>query len=343
MAAITPERVKDSRWGSRRRNLRRRISLVIIAFIAALALTAVVATPASAAPASGNSYYVTGYSTSWAYSVGCTLGTADKNLAGTQRHVVVLDFGAMYLSSSSVWMVTAFQGADFSLASARVMVQEFAHGYWVCTGSDTTSTAYVGLGTNNSWGTITASAGAALAVQANTAWNTIQNNGWIQGFAIGANDFESWNQSSSSATAARAWIDGYNGVSSKPFFVNYGSADGCPTAAMPSAGSCNVGLPAETIWRVSWSGVAYPLPEIYVTTGAWAKQWRYLSLYSYVNHGGRFSFQGVMTQSGACAQVGGCPGADNSPSTGWSQLNTQVNADSRTATTPGAPTDIRWK
>jgi hypothetical protein len=157
------------------------------------------------------------------------------------------------------------------------------------------------------------------------------------------NDFESWGHSSSSAAPARAWISGYNGVSNKPFFVNYGSADGCPTGSVPSATSCNAGLPAETIWDVSWSGVAYPVPEIYTTSSSQAKQWRYLSLYSYLNHGSRFFFKGVMTQAGACSQAGGCSGTNNSPSAGWTQLNTQVNADSRTATTPDGPTDIRWK
>jgi hypothetical protein len=314
-----------------------------MALLGAVAVVLVGQAPAAfAAPPSANSYYVAGYDSTWAYNIGCSLGTADKNLAGTQQHVVVLDFGAMYTSTSG-WKVTAFSGADFALSSARVMAQEFGHGYWFCTGSDVTSSVQVGLGTNNSAGTVTSAAGAALAGAAETGYNTVKNNGWSQASVIGANDFESWGHTSSSATAARAWVDGYNGVSQKPILVNYGSADGCPTGAMPLATNCNAGLPAETIWRVSWSGVAYPLPEIYTTTATQAKQWRYLSLYSSVNHGSRFYFQGVMTQSGACSQSGGCSGTDNSPATGWSQLNTQVNADSRTATTPGPPTDIRWR
>ncbi|MDC5697464.1 hypothetical protein OO014_09360 [Intrasporangium calvum] len=127
------------------------------------------------------------------------------------------------------------------------------------------------------------------------------------------------------------------------FFVNYGGADGCPTTSVPSAGGCNSVFPAETIWRVSWSGLAYPLPEIYTTSGSQASQWKYLSLYSYLNHGSKFTFKGVMTQAGACNQAGPCSGTNNGPSTGWSQLNTAVNTDSRTATTPDGPTDIRWK
>ncbi len=324
--------------------------VVVASVLTSLSLFAVAAlddpTPAYAAPPSAKSYYVTGYSTTWAYDQGCALGTQDQNTSGTQKHVAVLDFGKLYLSSSSTWMMGLFQGSDVSLASARLMAEQFARGYWVCTGSDLASTVYVAIGTNNCTGTITSSAGAAMAAQAYAGWQNVQNNGWSQGFVIGANDFESWagaNCSTPSPAAARAWIDGYNGATNKVFFVNYGSADGCPTTRVPSASECNAGLPAETIWRVSWSGFAYPLPEIYTTSGTQASQWKYLSLYSYLNHGSKFTFKGVMTQSGACAQVGGCTGTNNSPTTGWNQLNTAVDSDSRTATNPDGPTDIRWK
>ena len=312
----------------------------LLAISAGLVATAV---PAYAAPPNSVSYYVTGYSTSWAYNAGCSLGTLDLNRAGTQRSIAILGFGAMYFSSSSGWMMTAYSGTDMTIASARAMVQEFGHGYWVCTGADVASTVYVGLGTNNSAGTITSSAGLALAKEARTAWDTMDRN-WPQSHGIGANDFESWGKKSILSTESKNWIDGYNSYSNKVFFVNTGSADGCPTSFIPSPTSCNEGLPAETIWRVSWSGVAWPLPEIYTTSGSQAKQWKYLSLYSYTNHGGRLSFaQGLMTQYGACQQVGGCSGTNNTPSAGWDQLNTQLHSDSRTAETPGPPTDIRWK
>lgn len=240
-------------------------------------------------------------------------------------------------------MVTAFSGPDMTLASAKARVQELSHGYWVCTGSDLTSTVYVGLGANNSAGTINSDAGVALAREARIAWDTMDGN-WPQSHGIGANDFESWGKDSSLSTASKNWIDGYNSYSNKVFFVNYGSADGCPTSSIPSATSCNPGLPAETIWHVSWSGVAWPLPEIYTTSGSQAKQWKYLSLYSYTYHGGKLSFsQGLMTQHGACQQVGGCSGTNNSPSAGWDQLNAQLDSDVRTTQDPGPPSDIRRK
>jgi hypothetical protein len=311
--------------------------LAIVSAMVGILLTAVgPVLPAFAAPPSSRSYYVTAYSTSWAYNVGCSLGQLDLGRAGTQRSIAVLDFGAMYYSSTNGWMMTAFSGADMKISSARAMVQEFGHGYWVCTGSDLTSTVYVGLGTNNSAGDVTSSAGLALAKQARTAWDTMDSN-WPQSHGIGADDFESWGKSSSLSTASKNWIDGYNSYSNRVFFVNFGSADGCPTSSIPSATSCNPGLPAETIWRVSWSGVAWPLPEIYTTSGSQAKQWKYLSLYSYTKHGGKLSFsQGLMTEYAADSTT-------NTPTAGWNQLNNQLDSDSRTAENPGPPTDIRWK
>jgi hypothetical protein len=203
---------------------------------------------------------------------------------------------------------------------------------------DTSSFAYVAIGTNNSAGTVTAAAGKALAKAARKGTDYAASHGWDQAAVIGANDFESF--SGSSATQATAWIDGYNSYSNPMFFVNYGSADGCPNTHVPSSTDCNAPLHASTIYHLSWSGVAYPLPEIYRTDSYQAQQWKYLSLFAYQNHGAAFTFQGVMTQHGAC-QSASCVGTDNTASQGWTQLNTQLNSNTHTATTPGAPTDIR--
>jgi len=221
------------------------------------------------------------------------------------------------------------------------MAEQFAKGYWVGTGADVTSSLYVAIGTNNSAGTVTSGAGAALARVAKTGWATADANGWTQAHTIGANDFEAWGHPASSSTAAAQWLSGYNGTSGRVFLVNIGSADGCPTASVPSAGSCNAGLNAETIWKVSYSGAAYPMPEIYTTSSSQAKQWKYLSLYALAKHSRKLTFLGVLTQSGACGTS--CPGADNTPATGWNQLYKQLHSDKRTATTPGAPTDIDWQ
>jgi hypothetical protein len=51
-----------------------------------------------------------------------------------------------------------------------------------------------------------------------------------------------------------------------------------------------------------------------------------------------------MTQYQACVQKGGCSGTNNTAATGLSQLQSQLNSDSRTATTIlSGVTDIQWK
>ncbi len=301
--------------------------------------------PAQAAPLSARSYYVSDFSLAWAYDRGCTAGSADLDEPGAQTRYVVLDFGAMYETASGGWNVTAFGGPDFALYKARNMVQEWAKGYFNCTGSDVQSVAYIGLGTNNSGGDVTYAAGVELATKAQGAIDNLDAEGGytFQGRPIGANDFEDWGQGSGLNTQSRNWINGYNSVNNKPRIVNYGAASGCPQSSVPSPTSCNVGLNAESIWRVSWSGVAYPLPEIYATSGANAKQWRYLSKYSIVEKSaGPFYFVGVMAQSGACSQYPPCNGTDNTPTEAWNQLETQLDQDPTVEMQPGAPTNIWW-
>jgi hypothetical protein len=274
--------------------------------------------------------------------MGNALGKADLAAPGTQTHVAVLDFGAMY-QSGSTWYMTVWQGADITIAQARTMAEQFGKGYQAGTGSDLTSTVYVASGTNNSGGTVNAAAGAALAAAAAQGWTNLQNGGYRRAYVIGNSDFESWGYGSAMSTAAINWMNGYNSYAGRVWFVNSGGADGCPASGI-TATSCNVVLNAEAIWTVSWSGYAWPLPEIYATSGSHADQWKALSLYSFARHGGTLSFsKGLMTQAGACSQVGGCSGTNSSPSAGWTQLYNALNSNSSTAQTPGAPTDTRWK
>jgi len=300
-----------------------------------------VAQAATAIPYS-TSYYVTKNDPTWAYNQGLALGKVANATAGTQRFVVILDFGTMRLSGST-WQVSLFGSSYVSLATAGTIVYQFGIGFYTGAGSDLTSLLYVGFGTSTSGGTVTAAAGAALAAAARSVDQQFRSLVYQQVYAVGANDIEAWSQSSAD-TAAINWFNGYAGYSGRPIFFNYGSADGCPSTAVPTASSCNPGLTADMIWTVSWSGPAYPLPEIYNTVGTQAKQWKYLSLYSNnTKKAGYFIFQGTMTTYQACQQNGNCSGINNAPSTGWTQLSTQL----ATAPTAGGSlysveTDIKW-
>lgn len=69
------------------------------------------------------------------------------------------------------------------------------------------------------------------------------------------------------------------------------------------------------------------------------------ALYNAVKHpeNGKMNFVGSLTQSGACVTHGPCPGSDNSPGVGWSQLYDQPNSDSRSADTTLYSTDISYQ
>jgi hypothetical protein len=160
--------------------------------------------------------------------------------------------------------------------------------------------------------------------------------------AAGANDIEpGWN----SPTDTRAWVGGYFSAAPVVSLYNFGSCDSCAYSACPSCTPSN-GWTFEDIWYVSWGAAgAYPLPEIYLTSGANADQWYRMSVYAYVNHGSSMNFSGSFTQWQACQDVGpgACPSTGITPSTGWTQLSSALNADARTAQPLNWSTDISWQ
>ena len=98
------------------------------------------------------------------------------------------------------------------------------------------------------------------------------------------------------------------------------------------------------MYYVAWGAdPAIPLPEIYATSGANAKQWQKIKLYSVVTKNDPMVILGSLTQWNACQENGGCSGTDNSPSEGWQQLYDQLNSDSRTAQSLSYSTDISWE
>jgi len=283
------------------------ICMTAALLVATQTATAPHAEAASAQP-TAFSYYVKVNNPDWAYNVGYALGSTAYNTSGTQRFTAILDFGGMTLSGST-WMLNEWTAPDITLAQAGEMVYRFGWGFYVGASSDTTSIVYVGLGTNSS-GNMNVAGAAALATQAVGTNNRFASLRYKQVFVVGANDFEGgW----ASGIADVNWFDSYMGVSGRPNLFNYGSANSCPYwdpdyTKKPASTSpwCTGGLTAEQIWHLSWAVAAYPVPEIYATSGVNARQWKWLSYYAYMNHGSYFSFQGVMTEYNACLQKGGC-------------------------------------
>ena len=285
-----------------------------------------------------------------AYGMGCYLGTHDKNTAGTQDNVVVLLFGQPTYSSgtygSYVW--GSHGGGPYYFLSTSLIAdttEQFARGYYLCTGSDTSSQLYLAAGVNNYGTGVTNAHGSAWATMVGSINTWVSNKGYSSQVKIrAATDIE---PDFGTATAARAWVNGYNGsYGSGPWLYNVGAASGCPWTGTPTAYSpCNNGWVVNDVWYVSWGATPfYVIPEIYNTGGVNAEQWYRISLYSALYQGGKIMFPGTLTQYQACQQMGGCSGIDNSPSQGWIQLFNSVAADTRTSLTNIRwSTDIKWR
>jgi hypothetical protein len=142
------------------------------------------------------------------YSKGYELGQRDLNLTGTQSNIVILHFfqpkvvnGVYGASGHSRFM---------SASTIKEAVRQFARGYYMGTGSDTTSLVRILIGTtnDNSGGAVTYAHGQAWAQLVRDADAAIANSGYGgQARARGAIDIE---MSYSTYAAAKSWIDGYN-------------------------------------------------------------------------------------------------------------------------------------
>ncbi len=282
----------------------------------------------------------------WMYYKGYDQGKGDLSSSSTQPSTVILDFGQPWVSGG-LQGTTGFAGSYVFLSTAEIYdaARYFTSGYYY--GSNNGSKIIrLAIGTNNqnSAGTVTYAHGQAWAQLINDL------NAWVKGtvangkvFMYGANDIE---PSYSTSNAAYNWVNGYTSKWIAPsYLLNYGAADGCKlSGTISSPGSCNNNWTQEHVYYMSWGALpAYPLPEIYTTTGSQSKQWQQLSLYSYLAHGSRMDVVGSLSQSQACNQRGGCVGTNNNPDNAWTQLWNALNGDSRTAQNMSFSSDISWR
>jgi len=198
-----------------------------------------------------------------------------------------------------------------------------------------------------------------LAVQ---VW--LSTNGYnSQVSVVGANDIE---VEYSSFATTKPWVDGYNGISNRPPFYNFGDASACPTTYTGTSQTCNHLQPYYTgpkwtqdnLWYVS-AGVpsARALPQIYPQSGTPAQQWYQISLYGSVIKGARILFVGALTQYKACKDKAPnsytmgtpppCVNNDQIAEDGWRYLWTEIQKDTRTQQVFSLyllfSSDIRWE
>jgi hypothetical protein len=290
-------------------------------------------------PLASISYYLTTVNTTTVYNLGCAHGHKDRDRAGTQRSIVILDFGATFLKSDGQYYSSLWSAADAPYSKVVAAVKAYGEAYWRCTENDLSSTAIIAMGTNNSAGAVTYAAGAAMARSVNSIGSYFATIKQVS--AAGANDIE---MGYSAPGPAKTWAQGYDSANNHPYY-QFGSAEGCPTTRMPDGGDCGTSAYPEwtayDVWYVAWGNpAAWPVPEIYLTDGRNAKQWKWLGVYSYQVRGSFMSFIGPMVQWQSCQQVS-CSGTNNTASQGYTQLYNELNSDSRTAQTPPYVTDIK--
>lgn len=292
---------------------------------------------ALAAPPATTSRYMSTVDGPTLYNEGCSQGRAADN------GFVILDFGEPWLQNG-VYGTILFDAAGTFASTDQIeaAVEQFLSGYWAC--SPGTTFLRLAIGTSNFHGATSSAHGQAWGglVSAVSAWISTPPSFASQEAARGADDLEmGWN----SAVASRAWADGFSAATTLPYY-DYGDCEGCPTGSgvsgVPGA-VVNNGWTQEDVWYVAYGAPsAYPVPEIYLTDGVNAAQWQQLSLYGYINHAGALFFVGALTEFQACLAGGGCPGANNTPDRGWSQLSSALNSDARTAQTLDWVSDLTW-
>jgi hypothetical protein len=270
------------------------------------------------------------------YNLGC-------HAAGTgQSGVVVLDF-AEQTTSGGVNGTRNWDGNFTSDRDIETAVAGYAKGWHDCG----TQSVDIAIGTNNDV-SVSSSLGSDWAGVANAVFTWVEDHNLADTIAIdGANDIET---AYSSASEAEAWVSGFNSNAGVVEYYDYGNAD-CPTSGMGPGvnGSCGNNWKQSDVWQVAYGvTTAFPLPEIYATSGANASQWQQIDLYSYYNGSGyTMDFIGAFTQYQACQQKGGCTGTNNTANAGWTQLYNALNCNgttpciTATSTLPYS-TDVRW-
>jgi hypothetical protein len=317
----------------------RRPTLWILMVVLIALLPIMTSEPAAAnhVPASRitRSYYVGSSSSDKAVLLGCRQG--DKNGRMT------LFFGAP-TAVGTAYGATLWGAPNLSAAQIGNLAKDFIRGYAYCRQSSSYR-LLIGLGTSNS--TIDGRSVAWLNGHGKT-WATMvhQVATWSNRYYPMAQVYAAWDAepSWSSYAKSEAWMHGYDILypSRRALYANF-SADGCPTTTAAN-GPCDNGWTQERIWHLAWQhDPSLTIPQIYATSGVNARQWQLIDEWATHNRGDGILFYGVVSQSGACAQVGGCAGMNNTPHRAWEFMIWWLRSHVHTSQSSiDTMTDISW-
>jgi hypothetical protein len=272
------------------------------------------------------SYYIRSTDPGRAYDLGCAQGLQDAK-RGRVDSLVFLAFGAQNPGNTGTLMVVT--GAPMSYGQiARVSVA-FAHGFWVCTGDNRQARLFLSLGTNNSAYHVDRAGGVAWGRLVNGVRDYVEAN-YGQVVVQGGNDIEmEW----SPYPNVLAWVAGYSATTDAPY-LNFGSADGCPTDTYDNGG-CNNGWTQANVWYIAYGHPhAFTAPEIYYQVQA--RQWRMIAMYGVKYKGSSPRYVAVLDQYPADPTTFSAQGA-------WQALYGEMNSSPHTAGNFPFSTEVRYQ
>ena len=249
------------------------------------------------------------------------MGSASRDAAvlrgcnqGGKNGRMILYFGAP-TRVDGAYGATLWGAPNRKIVGIRELVKDFARGYVWCRRSSSFR-LQIGMGTSTS------------TIDGRThSWLREHGRRWAEKVREAANwanrhypkavqIYAAWyaEPSWSGSSKANAWMHGYDVAfpRRRALFANF-SADGCPTSSATN-GRCNNGWRQANLWHLAWQhDPALPIPQIYATSGVNAKQWQLIDEWATHNRGDGIFFFGTGSQRGACRQVGGCVGTNNTP------------------------------
>ena len=287
-------------------------------------------------------YYVaTTNLTTW-YNDGYNQGVADNASPGPPR-LVVMDFGEPDLNSSGVYGAYLFNGIGFvDRPTMAEMATFYAAGYYTGVGSASASIE-LAVGESNDGSQV-----ASNGYQQGRAWsnfvNTVASDTASYASHVGVEAAYDAELDYNGPTATFNQLLGFGSINSN-MYVDIGDAAGCPSSGASGTASCDNGWTVDDVYTKAWDiAYAYPMPEIYTTTGSMAAEWANVTEYgATAGARGAMFFLGSLSQSAACGQVGGCSGTDNTPNQSWTQLYNAINANTNTAMTPAISDNIEFQ
>jgi hypothetical protein len=261
------------------------LGLLLASLLAVVGPRPVFAVPPK--PATDWSFYVRTTSNDALYDLGCNQGNYDA--AHNVNSEVILDFGGQ--ASNNAGTLLTVINTYVSYGTVEGLAEQFAKGYYICTGLDRTTVLDLNVGTNNSAYYVDETGGSTWSNVVNAVNNWVNGNNYAsQVFVGGASDME---PGYDTQTRTINWINGYAGNHGR-YFLDYGSTDGCPQTSHNNGG-CNNGWNQYGIWYVSWgAGPAWPLPEIYYQSQT--NQWVQVDLYGTHSQNSTMSFIGPLDE-----------------------------------------------